>query len=1478
MAFGGAVKLTGESEYKRALTQITQKLRETAAEMRTVTSAYDKNDKSTTALNAKSQVLNKTLTEQTNKLNTLKAQYSAMSSQYTTQTAKHTQLVNSYNTEKAKLEQIGQTLGITSDEYNKQKEIVDALTKEVTKSTNAQDANEESMSKMRVQISNAETDINNTKRSLDDLGKKAKESGSAAEKAAEGFTTFKGVVANLTSQAITEVINGLKKLGRALVDLGQQSIGSYAQYEQLIGGVETLFKDSAPIVEGYAQNAYKTAQMSANQYMETVTGFSASLLQGLGGDTQKAAEYAHMAVVDMSDNAAKMGTSMYMIQNAYQGFAKDNYTMLDNLKLGYGGTQAEMARLVNESGVMGDSFKATAENVKDIPFDKLIEAIHKTQQQMGITGTTAEEASDTIEGSTNSMKAAWSNLLTSIADDNSDLSQSTDIFVDSAVQSADNMVPRIKRVVEGIKTMINSIVTEAFPRLKNEIPELRPLIETFEWFINNQGLVVGALNTMLAAFAVTKVLQFTKSMSDGTKAIIDFVKNVALATTAANVNTAAQTANTAAQVAGTGATTGLTVATNLLNAAWKANPIGLVITGITLLISTIALLKGKTEEMTEAEKEQQKQLEEQKGKIEENSRAWEDLTQKKQDAINVGYTEMANYQSLANELDTIVDKNGKVKEGYEARASFITSTLSEALGIEMSLTDGVIQKYDSIKQKISEVIEQKKAKILLDSQEGMYTEALTKQDEVLRQLSSTGQILTQQRTEEIALQDQLTAAEKRSSEAARTGNIDAMKGLYLEINGIQQKLDAKHKEVEETQGMYTQLEGQYQQYAYNIGQYENNMALFHEGKYNEMSTATWDYVKDYQNAGDAEKAQLEDNIAITKMKLDELKKLRDESGSDIYNSQIAANEQLLSEQEAALEQYNSTTGNKLGETHVIWSDSLDDNLSAITGQNIEFRDAGDGNVQMYIDGVKSGETKSKEDMAALVEATIKEITNKKGEADTAGQDLIEGVNNGINNQDKQSSVFTSIASFGKSLLEKLRASLQESSPSKATKEMGGYLLEGLNIGINKKTRKSLKTVNSFGKLLLKEIRNVFGIASPAKTTQKDGAYLVEGLDVGIKENEEKVLYTVDEFASDMIDTMRNSKDGFADVGKDLVDTMTNGITSGVDNNKEIVQETIDNAIESIAENLESDAKQQYNDLGRSLMNAYTEGMTEEAARSKNTIQEAYNALTSVFEQRDTLHKKFLDIGSLTISDGNQSFLSVDAQKIETQWLNEYASMLRAVRERIPDSMFQEILEMNMEEAVPLLRNILGMSDSYLNEFIEAYTERLDTAQRLADEFYADDIKNVKTKFIDVVQGEFASLNTNLNNAGMNAIQGFITGMQSKQPELVETAQSIANSVVDAMQTELDIHSPSRVMRDKIGKNIAAGIAAGITAGKGLVTNAITSAVPTKINIQSIKNSKNTGNNNLVMSFKKALSEMKIELDDEVAGKFVDRTVTKLIYS
>lgn len=269
----------------------------------------------------------------------------------------------------------------------------------------------------------------------DILGRKASSAGNSA-----GQTAGSSLVS-----AITGVI-----ANAGIGELLKKSLLEGANVEQSIGGIETLFKDSAEAVIESARNAYKTAGMSANEYMETVTSFSASLLQGLAGDTNAAAQVADMALTDMSDNANKMGTDMESIQNAYQGFAKQNYTMLDNLKLGYGGTKTEMQRLLADAQKL-TGVKYDMNNLADV-----YSAIHAIQTEMDITGTTAKEASITFTGSLTAMKAAASNVLADLAL-GEDMTPSLESLKDTLFTFVeDNLFPMLQNIVFELPTIANA--------------------------------------------------------------------------------------------------------------------------------------------------------------------------------------------------------------------------------------------------------------------------------------------------------------------------------------------------------------------------------------------------------------------------------------------------------------------------------------------------------------------------------------------------------------------------------------------------------------------------------------------------------------------------------------------------------------------------------------------------------------------------------------------------------------------------------------------------------------------------------------------------------------------------------------------------------------------------------------------------------------------------------------------------------------
>lgn len=415
-SFGGTVKLNGEDEYKKALRDITSNLKLVSSELKLTNTEFSNGDKN---------------------IKQAKTSYDSMK--------------NTLQSQKDKVKELKEALSKMEKEYG---------------------SNNEAVRLFKTQLNNAENQLKQMEDATDKSNKELKEMKKGFEDAGDGALKFSDVLkANVLGDVI---VGGLKKIGSAtleigkeFLDVGKQALDSYANYEQLVGGVETLFKDSANIVEDYANNAYKNAGLSANDYMETVTSFSASLLQSLNNDTAKSAEVADMAITDMSDNANKMGTDMSMIQNAYQGFAKQNYTMLDNLKLGYGGTKSEMERLL-----------ADAEKISGIKYDissfaDITQAIHVMQEEMGITGTTAKEAGTTIEGSVNSMKSAWQNLLTDLANGGKNMGSlienlMTTIFGDGTETNLGvfgNVLPVIQNIVSSFADVIPNIVDKLMEHL-----------------------------------------------------------------------------------------------------------------------------------------------------------------------------------------------------------------------------------------------------------------------------------------------------------------------------------------------------------------------------------------------------------------------------------------------------------------------------------------------------------------------------------------------------------------------------------------------------------------------------------------------------------------------------------------------------------------------------------------------------------------------------------------------------------------------------------------------------------------------------------------------------------------------------------------------------------------------------------------------------------------------------------------------------
>lgn len=514
------------------------------------------------------------------------------------------------------------------------------------------------ISKLKQGVKEAKSEISNFQTQLD----KAKANVSS------NFKSIGDSIGNALKDAAKVATAAVATVTGAIAGIATAAVKSYADYEQLSGGVEKLFGDSASTIKKYADEAYKAAGISANSYMEQVTSFSASLISSLDGDTAKAAEVGNMAINDMADNANTFGTSIESIQNAYQGFAKENYTMLDNLKLGYGGTKEEMIRLINESGVLNEEISS----LDDIGFDTIIEAIHKVQENMNITGTTAKEAEGTISGSIQMTKAAWDNLMTGLANDNANIPQLVHNVVSSGTAVLKNIIPVIKEVLKNIPIAIAEISPEAgaaFQKILDFAEEVFPIVKdvaekafsaisaAIKFVSEHTALLTGVavvIGTIVAAIELYNAVQAVKQALNITEAL-----SVGTLTTALWANVAAMAAAIAPYVAVVAA-------------------IGAVIAIIVVCVQHWDEIKAKVKEV------------------------WDAIVEWISGAVE------KVKQAFTNMKEAISNVVGNIKSAITEKFSAIKDTISEK--VEAAKT-AVSEKFTAIKDGISEKVEAAKSAV-----------------------------------------------------------------------------------------------------------------------------------------------------------------------------------------------------------------------------------------------------------------------------------------------------------------------------------------------------------------------------------------------------------------------------------------------------------------------------------------------------------------------------------------------------------------------------------------------------------------------------------------------------------------------------------------------------------------------------------------------------------------------------------------------
>lgn len=924
--------------------------------------------------------------------------------------------------------------------------------------------------------------------------------------------------------------DGLKtaaKIGTAAVTAAATAVGlltkkaveNYAEYEQLVGGVETLFKESSDTVRKYAQNAYKTSGMSANDYMSTVTSFSASLLKSLGGDTKKAAEYAQTAIVDMSDNANKMGTDMALIQNAYQGFAKANYNMLDNLKLGYGGTKEEMQRLVRDAAQLDKSIDANS-----LSFENVTRAIHAVQTEMGITGTTAKEAATTISGSAASMRASWRNLLTSIADDQQDFSDLVDQFIDSVLVFGDNVLPRIRTALNGVSRFIET----ALPRIMNEIPGI--INETLPGLVRAGAGIVKSLaqgiagnsdtiiktvfdaaraaaNALLGSAAepiksaltavegvVSRFVNFIVSHGDLVIGIISGIGAAFLtwkvASTISAVVMALQAFKTANEAA--------TIAQAALNAVMSANPTMLIVTAIGLLAGGLALLVTATsnaDNATSALSERQRDM---IASAEAAAESYDKIAAAADKKAAADLAEIDYVGRLRDELLTIVDANGKVKAGYEGRARFILGELNSALGTEYAMNENLISQYDELKGSIDGVIEKKRAQILLEAHEEQYKQAVLSVTEAERARAAAAVELGK-------AQSELDAVQAKINEGMESGV-----GVTHELINQQDLAIANLEKAEE---QYNSLDGTVKQYHTDIATYETASAQIIEGKTSEAVKALQTLSEGFETAASVAERSAEEQKRILGEQVVETA-INAELMADAYKRGVAGVTEAMvataqEQANTAAEEFKAVGGNitvgiedgangKKYELEAGMQSLVNAAVMAGKRESTGASTVGTSLVDSVKTATQNGTQPASKTFVGVISQAINNAKSKAYDGTAVGTTLGDRTKNGV--QSRASAIVNTAASAVKSAISSAKSSASSAN------SVGRALGDGIKVGLEGRFSSIASAAASAVRQALNAAKREAGVASPAKKWRDQlGAMMAEGTGIGFVERMPKEI-------------------------------------------------------------------------------------------------------------------------------------------------------------------------------------------------------------------------------------------------------------------------------------------------------------------------------------------------------------------------------------
>ena len=680
---------------------------------------------------------------------------------------------------------------------------------------------------------------------------------------------------------------------------------------------------------------------------------------------------------------------------------------------------------------MGITFKELKDGLSDGSI-----SIERFNETLNILDTQGVGAMKSLEKSahtaTGGIKTSIANMKTAFARGIANIINSIDKSLKS-IGGLSGAIGKVGKIVEGLFKSISSVMPTITKIVINLIKTLKTLLP----------LIKAIVTAWLAYKATLIAIQAINIVSTIAKTASAFIKMVP------SINSAKS-------------------AMDLLNKTFNANSIGIVIASVTALVAAFKFLYNEfTKDLRALDEEVEKSVSE----VDEFVNSYKEAQKARNDSVNQSLSELDYYQNLWNELKNITDENGKVNEGYQERAQFIVTTLNEALGTEITMTDGIIQNYNDLNTAIDEHIKKMKAEAIITAQKDVFAEAMQKRKQAVEQLNKADN----ERKRQQAILNQMEE---------KWGN------SWLKILGpVHQEIDKqikKQKErVDETKKSYKEMEDTVNGYYNDIQESEAMFTDYEQGNYDKLNAIHYDYQTNVEGDEKAQKESLKNQIDSAKLYLGTLIQLKNKYHTDVYDADIQSTQDQIKAMEDRYKALDGTakTGEEAIQRDVL--ESMNKQVATIKGKKYEFRDAGNGNVQLYVEGVKEGEPIAINKAEKLVENANKKMKDGKKGAKEAGEYLVDGVTKGINSKDKQSSAFSAVSFFAGGLLDTLRRKLKIGSPSKVTRQYGEWLLEGFGLGINDEKKTLLNNIGNLGDNIVGKMGGSLAKAMPQLSSNFD---------------------------------------------------------------------------------------------------------------------------------------------------------------------------------------------------------------------------------------------------------------------------------------------------------------------------------------------------------------------------------------------------------